>query len=666
MKINLFSAILFITVIISTCPAQDNTQVGLPEGTIARFGKGRISVMRFSPNGKHLAVGTSVGVWLYDVSTGSAKALFRSEARTVDLKVYNKPLAKEWTADSVSYIRCLAFSHDSKILAVSEAANFVTQLWDVDSGKELSMLPATYKQDKAYAIAFSEDNKTLITPHYFGEIIHWDVATGKIIKFLKTYNDHPYEKVEITQDGKTYVSGDPKDGEIRLWNATDGRLLTDFEAEPKSGVYRLAYSPDLKTVASAHDDSNIRLWDISESSESATFIGHTERINTIAYSPDGKLLVSGSEDETIKFWDLSKKSLLDTLSGRFDGVNALTFSPDGHILASGCSDGSIRFWDVNTRQEKAIFATGHTVGIKSVAFTEDNTKIAAATDNGSVQIWDLETKKLYPSPSVQSYDKTMALALSHDATMYASRGSESTVRSNEGGVSTSWRPYSDTNVWVLPTGDKLVTLEQEAGSLAFSPDNSILASGTRKELRFINTETWEAKWNLQIRNTFDGKLMFSPNGKMFAPYGTFRKTRIWDMSTEQEITPDGIKDGNALAFSPDNKLMASSNNEGIVLWDISPEGIHRHKTHIDAHWGLGEVLLFSPDSQVLLHATSKEKDIIQLWEVETGNDLGSLPGHTWKIYSLVFSHDGKTLASGAGDSTVLLWDWEKVLSKARK
>lgn len=674
MRINLLSIFLLITAIISTCHAQDNTQVGLPEGAIARLGKGDITVMRFSPNGKHLAVGTSVGVWVYDVSTGNAKALFRSEAKQVNAaKVHNKSGITPWTADTVSYIRYMAFSPDSRILAVSEADNFVTQLWDVETHKELSMLPATYQQDKAYAIAFSEDGKTLITPHYFGDVIHWDVDTGKIIKVLNTYNDHHYERIEISQDGKTYVSGCPKDGDLRLWDAANGRLLTDFEVRTKKGVNRLALSPDMITVASAHDDKTIRLREISKGTESARFVGHTERINAIAFSPDSRILVSGSEDHKIVFWDLDKKKRItpiaehnDGIAEHNDGINALAFSPDGTILASGSSDGSIRLWSVKSRREMSILADGHTAEIKSVAFTADNTKIATAADNGSVQIWDLETKEQSPSPTFPHFDKADALALSYDVTMLASHGAETTVRSDKGGVSTSSRSHNTTNIWMLPTGDILNTLQQETETLAFSPDNNILAASTRHEIRFIDTETWDEVLNLQYRNLFDGKLLFSPNGKMLASYGRSTTTRIWDVVTQKVITPDGIKEGSALAFSPDNKLMASSYDEGLVLWDILPEGMQKHKTQIDARWGFGEVLLFSPDSKILLHATSNEKDVIQLWEVETGKDLGSLPGHAWRIYSLVFSHDGKTLASGAGDGTVLLWDWEEVLSKAQK
>ena len=43
----------------------------------------------------------------------------------------------------------------------------------------------------------------------------------------------------------------------------------------------------------------------------------------------------------------------------------------------------------------------------------------------------------------------------------------------------------------------------------------------------------------------------------------------------------------------------------------------------------------------------------------------SLPGHTEPIETLVFSHNGKILASGSQDGTVLLWDWKKILAKIR-
>ena len=161
----LYLIILLLTsAIISTSFAQDNTQLGLPEGAIARLGKGRVTVMQFSSDGAHLAVGTSVGVWLYDVKTGNAKALFPAQPRHADNKQYKSARLKEWNPKTVAYVNILAFSPDNRILAVGESDNGVIQLWDVESGKELLTLPLTMEGDSVSAMAFSVDGKTLITP----------------------------------------------------------------------------------------------------------------------------------------------------------------------------------------------------------------------------------------------------------------------------------------------------------------------------------------------------------------------------------------------------------------------------------------------------------------------------------------------------------------------
>ena len=56
--------------------AQDYTQISLPEGAIARLGKGAIFKVAYFPDGNHIAVGSSIGVWIYDAHSGEELALY--------------------------------------------------------------------------------------------------------------------------------------------------------------------------------------------------------------------------------------------------------------------------------------------------------------------------------------------------------------------------------------------------------------------------------------------------------------------------------------------------------------------------------------------------------------------------------------------------------------
>ena len=51
-------------------PAQDYAQMGLPDGAVARFGKGWVNSIVFSPDITRVALSCPIGVWLYDTATG--------------------------------------------------------------------------------------------------------------------------------------------------------------------------------------------------------------------------------------------------------------------------------------------------------------------------------------------------------------------------------------------------------------------------------------------------------------------------------------------------------------------------------------------------------------------------------------------------------------------
>ena len=121
MKTTYFSGLLvifFLTLFLTKILAEDYTQYDLPQGAKARLGKGVINDIQFSSDNTRLAIASSIGVWLYDLHTGSETALLTGHT------------------GSVMHV---AFSPDGKILA-SSARDETIRLWNTETGESLLSL----------------------------------------------------------------------------------------------------------------------------------------------------------------------------------------------------------------------------------------------------------------------------------------------------------------------------------------------------------------------------------------------------------------------------------------------------------------------------------------------------------------------------------------------
>ena len=146
---------------------------------------------------------------------------------------------------------------------------------------------------------------------------------------------------------------------------------------------------------------------------------------------------------------------------------------------------------------------------------------------------------------------------------------------------------------------------------------------------------------------------FSPDNHLLASASSDQSIVLWSPADHRKVrTLLGHTNAvNAVAFSPDGRLLASGAEDHTVrLWNVRTGAQIRQ---LDAQAAVKGVA-FNTSGTLL--ATGGADGTVRVWNPETGRQVREFTGHTGPIWSVAFSPNRQTLASGSEDKTVRTWD----------
>jgi WD40 repeat protein len=391
-------------------------------------------------------------------------------------------------------------------------------------------------------------------------------------------------------------------------------------------------------------------------------------VRAVMFREDGKQLVTADDKGKVQTWELDgtnnfEPKPLEGPSINNTSIDRIEFSHDGKYIFTVGKE-IARIWD--TQDKQAIEIKGTAVSARTVAFNEQEHSFLVAREeekekgkekgyipikqsqivNKENPLLQADGKHVEPQ-IVTHHDKNLIFTIdSNGKGIIAKPGEEKSVT-----LQKFRNPFQF--IFHLPRSN-INFVEEKVTKAEFSPDGKLLVTVSGKKARVWDTASGIEQFRRRGHENDITTLAFSKDGKYVVTAGKDGMAWVWEAATGVKVSELHDHRGLLITFKKgtiippvDYSAMVHLRRKNIIPLSFSALRWKKLKPITS--------VAFSPDNQLVV--TGDEDGLVRVWDRESGTKMTDLRGHLQAtINSARFSPDGKLIVTAAEDGTTRIWD----------